>query len=120
MADNHLDGVFFQRFLSDLSGSVLGLRNQVAMNVRTGAETYHRVFAIMYDISGYSTNSLISALTNDWAYLVNTQHVTAVPLIFIRKASQSLPSGVLDSPADRTRRPRRNKRFPGSSPRDAR
>jgi hypothetical protein len=76
MADNHLDGVFFQRFLSDLSGSVLGLRNQVAVNVRTGAEAYHRVFAIMYDISGYPTNSLISALTNDWSYLVNTQHVT--------------------------------------------
>jgi hypothetical protein len=76
MADNHLDGVFFQRFLSDLSGSVLGLRNQVAINVRAGAETYHRVFAIMYDISGYPTNTLISALTNDWAYLVNTQHVT--------------------------------------------
>jgi hypothetical protein len=41
-----------------------------------GAETYGRLFAIMYDISGYSTNTLVSKLTNDWLYLVNTQQVT--------------------------------------------
>jgi len=79
MADNHLDGVFFQRFLSDLSGSTLSLRNQVAANVRAGADAYGRVFAIMYDISGYPTNSLLSTLTNDWNYLINTQHVTNSP-----------------------------------------
>lgn len=77
MAENHLDGVFFQRFLSDLNGAnISALRNQVAVNVRVGAETYGRVFAIMYDISGYSTNTLVSKLTNDWLYLVNTQRVT--------------------------------------------
>jgi hypothetical protein len=80
MQDNHLDGVFFQRFLSDLPGGNLSaLRNQVAINVRVGAETYGRVFAIMYDISGYSTNTLVSKLTNDWLYLVNTQGVTNSP-----------------------------------------
>jgi hypothetical protein len=79
MQDYHLDGVFFQRFLNDLTDSTLSLRNQVARNVQAGAEAYGRVFAIMYDISGYSTNTLISALTNDWAYLVNTQRVTASP-----------------------------------------
>lgn len=80
MQENHLDGVFFQRFLSDLpGGNISALRNQVAVNVRVGAETYGRVFAIMYDISGYSTNTLVSKLTNDWSYLVNTQHVTNSP-----------------------------------------
>lgn len=80
MAENHLDGVFFQRFLSDLNGAnISALRNQVAVNVRVGAETYGRVFAIMYDISGYSTNTLVSKLTNDWLYLVNTQRVTNSP-----------------------------------------
>jgi hypothetical protein len=79
MQDNQLDGVFFQRFLSDLSGNVLALRNQVATNVKVGAETHGRVFAIMYDISGYSTNTLVSKLTNDWLYLVNTQRVTNSP-----------------------------------------
>jgi len=76
MQDNNLDGVFFQRFLSDLSGTTLALRNQVATNVRVGAETYGRVFAIMYDITGYATNALVGILTNDWLYLVNTQKVT--------------------------------------------
>lgn len=80
MQDNHLDGVFFQRFLSDLPGGNLSaLRNQVAVNVRVGAETYGRVFAIMYDISGYPTNTLVSKLTNDWLYLVNTQRITNSP-----------------------------------------
>jgi hypothetical protein len=80
MRDNNLDGVFFQRFLSDLpGGNISALRNQVAVNVRVGAETYGRVFAIMYDISGYSTNTLVSKLTNDWLYLVNTQQVTNSP-----------------------------------------
>jgi hypothetical protein len=37
------------------------------------------VFAIMYDISGYPANTLISKLTNDWLYLVNTQRVTDSP-----------------------------------------
>jgi hypothetical protein len=78
MQDYHLDGVFFQRFLSDLPGGNLSaLRNQVAVNVRVGAETYGRVFAVMYDISGYATNTLVSKLTNDWLYLVNTQRVTS-------------------------------------------
>jgi hypothetical protein len=78
MQDNHLDGVFFQRFLSDLPGGNLSaLRNQVSVNVQVGAETYGRVFAIMYDISGYSTNT---KLTNDWLYLVNTQRVTNSPV----------------------------------------
>ncbi|MGN6553708.1 MAG: glycoside hydrolase family 71/99-like protein [Verrucomicrobiota bacterium] len=80
MRENHLDGVFFQRFLSDLTGTTISaLRNQVAVNVRVGAETYGRVFAIMYDISGYATNTLVSKLTNDWLYLVNTQQVTNSP-----------------------------------------
>lgn len=77
MRENNLDGVFFQRFLSDLGGvNITALRNQVATNVKVGAETYGRVFAIMYDISGYATNTLVSKLTNDWLYLVNTQLVT--------------------------------------------
>jgi hypothetical protein len=80
MQENNLDGVFFQRFLSDLpGGNILALRNQVAVNVRVGAETHGRTFAIMYDISGYPTNTLVSKLTNDWLYLVNTQKVTNSP-----------------------------------------
>jgi hypothetical protein len=80
MKDYHLDGVFLQRFVSELtSPSLFAFRTQVTSNVRLGAETYGRVFAIMYDISGKSTNTLVSALTNDWQYLTGTMHVTESP-----------------------------------------
>jgi hypothetical protein len=77
MQENQLDGVFLQRFLTDLSSpQFFSFRNQVTANVRAGAEAYGRVFAIMYDVSGQSTNTLISNITNDWRYLVNTMHIT--------------------------------------------
>ncbi len=77
MKDNHLDGVFLQRFSSELSDpAFFALRNQVTANVRAGAETYGRVFAIMYDISGQPPSTLVSTITNDWAYLVNILKIT--------------------------------------------
>ncbi len=80
MKDNHLDGVFLQRFSSALSNpAFFAFRNQVTVNVRIGADTFGRVFAIMYDISGQDTNTLVSTLTNDWAYLVNGLQITNSP-----------------------------------------
>jgi len=80
MKDNRLDGVFLQRFSSELSNpAFFALRNQVASNVRVGAETHSRVFAMMYDISGQPATSLVSTLTNDWNYLVNTMKLTSSP-----------------------------------------
>ncbi len=80
MRDYNLDGVFLQRFTSELSNSKnFGWRNQVTSNVWAGAEAYGRVFAIMYDISGQNEATLVSTLTNDWLYLVNTMHVTNSP-----------------------------------------
>jgi len=80
MRDYHVDGVFLQRFTSELgSPSFLAWRNQVASNVWAGAEAYGRVFAIMYDISGQPAGTLVSRLTNDWNFLVNTMKVTSSP-----------------------------------------
>ena len=80
MQENQLDGVFLQRFVSELSDTrFFALRNQVAANVRAGAEKYGRVFAIMYDISGQPTNRLVSALTNDWNFLVRDLRITESP-----------------------------------------
>ena len=77
MRDNYLDGVFLQRFSSGVSdASSFARMNKVANNVRAGADAYRRVFALMYDISGHPTNTLVSALTNDWLYLVNTLQIT--------------------------------------------
>jgi hypothetical protein len=80
MKDNNLDGVFLQRFSSSLSNpDHFAFRNQVTLNVRAGAETYGRIFAIMYDISGQNAATLVSTLTNDWAYLVGNLRVTNSP-----------------------------------------
>ncbi len=80
MKDNHLDGVFLQRFTSELSNpSFFALRNQVATNVRRGADTYGRVFAIMYDISGQPAATLVNTLTNDWAFLSGYMQITNSP-----------------------------------------
>lgn len=80
MKDNNLDGVFLQRFSSGLSSpDHFAFKNQVTANVRVGAETYGRVFAIMYDISGQNAATLVSTLTNDWAYLASTLRVTNSP-----------------------------------------
>lgn len=80
MRDYHIDGVFLQRFTSELGNpSFAAWRNQVTSNVWAGAEAYGRVFAIMYDISGQPANSLVTTLTNDWNFLVNTMKVTSSP-----------------------------------------
>ncbi len=80
MRDYDLDGVFLQRFTSELSDpAFFALRNQVTTSVQLGAETYGRVFAIMYDISGQPTNTLVSALTNDWSFLTSKMRVTNSP-----------------------------------------
>ena len=80
MLENNLDGVFLQRFTSELSDSrFFALRNQVTANVQVGAEKYGRVFATMYDISGQPTNTLVSALTNDWNFLTHTLRITDSP-----------------------------------------
>jgi len=77
MQQYHLDGVFLQRFVCELSDPrFFPLRNQVARNVQAGAEKYGRVFAVMYDISGQPTGTLVGKLTNDWNFLIHTKHIT--------------------------------------------
>jgi len=75
MQDYDLDGVFLQRFL--VTPKVLN--DQVTRNVRSGAEKYGRVFAIMYDISGYDESRLVNDLINDWKGLVDNLQITSSP-----------------------------------------
>ncbi len=82
MEQNNLDGVMLQRFTTELSNtSMFKTRNQVAHNVKSGAEQTGRVFNIMYDISGppESTATLVATIENDWKYLVDTEKLTASP-----------------------------------------
>ncbi len=75
-----IDGVFLQRFGSELSDPrFFDERNTVTENVRAGAEANGRVFAIMYDTSGMNDAAFVSVLENDWKYMVDVLKVTESP-----------------------------------------
>ena len=68
-----IDGVFLQRFLvsvSDPSSDV------VLKHVRASAAKTGRVYALCYDLSGYSKEQLFDALISDWKRLVDKLKVT--------------------------------------------
>eukprot|EP01106_Pelomyxa_sp_JSP_P018491 TRINITY_DN854_c0_g2_i3.p1 TRINITY_DN854_c0_g2~~TRINITY_DN854_c0_g2_i3.p1 ORF type:complete len:369 (-),score=74.52 TRINITY_DN854_c0_g2_i3:241-1347(-) len=70
MAQYGIDGVFLQRFVSELSNpSTLQIRNQVLTNVKQAAEKYGVTFCIMYDVSG-AGSSMFTDMMNDWAWMV--------------------------------------------------
>ena len=78
MEDYGLDGVFVQRFVSelDLKGHYC-FRNKVLQNARMGAEKHGRVFAVMYDISG--SIGFVDKIKSDWQFLVDVLKVTESP-----------------------------------------
>ncbi len=81
MSDYGVDGVFVQRFSKDVfqSAQWAALRNTNLVNVRAGAETYGRVFCVMYDISNEDPSQVISHLQSDWATLTGTLQITNSP-----------------------------------------
>ena len=84
MKEYDIDGVFLQRFASELNDPewCLGceeFRDQVALNVQTGAEEHGRVFAVMYDISGYDRDRLVEEIIEDWTHLVDTLRIRESP-----------------------------------------
>jgi hypothetical protein len=80
MRKHDIDGVFLQRFVSELgSPKHKAFRDQVARNIRDGAAQHGRVFALMYDISGYSGTNLLGSLQADWKHLVDTLQLTGSP-----------------------------------------
>jgi len=76
MMEHYLDGVFEQRFVTDIK-SRGGARhfNQVVRNVKQASEKYKRVYCIMYDISGAGPNWK-KDLIADWKFLVDSLEVT--------------------------------------------
>lgn len=91
MRDNNLDGVMLQRFLPELRDPACkAFRDQVARNVRAGAEAFGRVFCVMYDISGNSESTLVEDLKNDWTYLVDTLRITESSLYLKHKGKPLL------------------------------
>jgi hypothetical protein len=80
MSQYGVDGVFVQRFGSVLTDPVqFDTRNVVTKNARAGAESYGRVFAMMYDTSGMDSSTFVGILEKDWKYMVDVLKVTESP-----------------------------------------
>ncbi len=80
MRDADLDGVLLQRFSSELRDPrFFAFRDQVAKNVRDGAEATGRVFGIMYDVSGQPEATLVDDLKRDFTHLVDDLKLTDSP-----------------------------------------
>jgi hypothetical protein len=80
MQQYDLAGAFLQRFTVRLNTApVLGFRDAVAANARAGAEAHGRVFALMYDISGHPSESLVQDVERDWIHIVDDLRLTESP-----------------------------------------
>ena len=76
MQEYGIDGVFVQRFAVGLAGAKsLNHNNTVLANCREGADTYGRVYAVMYDLSGLPRGH-ISQVMDDWRSLRNQTGIT--------------------------------------------
>jgi len=78
MKEYGLDGVWLQRFASELGDPVFkDFRDTVAQHIGAAAQVHGRVFAIMYDISGMTESpSMFEQIVDDWKHLVDTVGVT--------------------------------------------
>lgn len=76
LQEHDLDGVFQQRFVTELKsrGGANHFR-QVVQNVKKASEKYERVYCIMYDISG-AGEQWKEIIERDWKYLVDSLEVT--------------------------------------------
>ena len=76
MAQYGIDGVFLQRFATEVTPGTTEFnhRNAVLSHCKEGANTYGRKYAVMYDLSGLQLGGT-SKVINDWKYLVDTMQV---------------------------------------------
>lgn len=79
MQESGIDGVFAQRFITDVSNPV-GARhfNVVLGHCREGANLYGRTYAVMYDLSGLGGGQM-QRVMDDWKALVDHMQVTKDP-----------------------------------------
>jgi hypothetical protein len=79
MQESGIDGVFAQRFITDVSGS-RGARhfNVVLNHCREGANLFGRTYAVMYDLSGLGGGQM-QRVMDDWKALVDQMRITKDP-----------------------------------------
>ncbi len=69
MRDYGIDGAFLQRFAANLRSDVsLRNENKVLANVREGAKSTGRTYAVMYDLSGLRAGE-VTLVQKDWSQL---------------------------------------------------
>jgi hypothetical protein len=69
-----IDGVFVQRFVSEVDDFA-----KVLSNVRRSAEKEGRTFAVEYDMSGSLFPESLNKMKRDWAFLRDTLKITKSP-----------------------------------------
>jgi hypothetical protein len=76
MQEYGIDGVFVQRFVSNVKSPVsLHHNNTVLGNALSASQKYHRAIAVMYDFSGMKEGD-DEVVINDWKRLVDSLRVT--------------------------------------------
>jgi hypothetical protein len=75
MADYGIDGVFIQRFATEVMNNGPGLRqfNNVLANCIAGAHKYGRTFAVMYDLSGMQSGQWQEVLADFRTQIVDNK-----------------------------------------------
>ncbi len=80
MRRHGIDGVFLQRFGTDLrTAQARNHRNVVLGNVRAAAAETGRAWVIMYDLSGLGPGEIHSIIMKDWKWLVDTVRIRTDP-----------------------------------------
>jgi len=80
MAQYGIDGVFLQRFGTDMYRSdSYDFCNAVLDNVRHAANANGRTWAVMYDLTGLSGKQLMTIIAQDWKNLVDLAQVRNDP-----------------------------------------
>lgn len=80
MQESGIDGVFLQRFGSDLRAPrALNHRNVVLRNVRSAANRCGRGWALMYDLSGLAAGEIEKVVIADWRRLVDGMKIRNDP-----------------------------------------
>ena len=74
MRKYNMDGIYLQRFFGAATAG--GGTEWVLSNVRAAAHQEGRVWAIEYDLSGGDDTTLVSQISADWKWLVDTCHIT--------------------------------------------
>jgi len=78
MRDHGIDGVFLQRFGTNIKSSRgLAGRTIVTANVQAGANLHGRTWAMMYDLSGLRTGDIAKHVIEDWKLLIDRMRITS-------------------------------------------